>query len=405
MKDNGEEPNGTKAPGIRIGRVFVSNIILLGLTSLFIDMSTEMVYPLIPLLLASFGATPAIIGLIEGIAESIAAFLKVASGWWGDRTGDEKKLTVVGYCASIAYKIILLVSTSWGGVLIARMADRLGKGIRTAPRDALIAASGGDKKLGRAFGLHKMMDMLGAALGVALSLLVVASGLSFRAAFVYSIIPAALGVGVLTLVRRVRAPRGKAERFSLKGFRLRDPLAAYLGVIFLFCVGNSSNAFLLLRAGAAGLDSKQVILMYLIYNVSASLFAYPMGRLSDRVGRAKLLIPGYFLYGVTYFGFAGVGSGIAMPVLFVLYGLYTAMISGAERAFIAEQAGTAYRGTVLGLYGMCQGFGLLAASLLAGALWSGYGAGAPFLFGGTLGILSALALGVIFVVMRKKANA
>ncbi len=398
------ETNGQQKAGLHVGRFFISNIVLLGLVSLFIDMSTEMVYPLIPLFLASVGTSPAIVGVIEGIAESVAALIKVFSGWWGDKTGKAKGLAMVGYSSTLVYKILLLVSASWVGVLIARVSDRIGKGIRTAPRDALIAASGGDKKLGRSFGFHKMMDMLGSALGVLLAYIILRVGMSYRQAFVYSLIPAALGIAVIPLVKNVKASVKSGAALSLRGLRLPPQLKAYLCVVFLFTLGNSSNAFLLMRASGMGISADNVILLYLLYTASASIFAYPCGRLSDKVGRSRLLIPGYVTYGLVYLGFAFLSGGGAMIALFGIYGIYTALISGAERAFISEQSPAEFKGTVLGLYGTLQGVGLLFASLIAGSLWDLLGANAPFIFGGSLALLSAAAVAVIFGLRRKTAE-
>ena len=379
----------------------IPNIILLGLTSLFMDMSSEMVYPLIPLYLASFGAAPIIIGLIEGIAESLSALLRVFSGWWGDRTGHEKQLTIAGYSASLFYKLLLYISTGWVGVLIARIADRAGKGIRTAPRDALVAASGGDKRLGRSFGFHKMMDMAGSAIGVALAFVIVWAGMTFKTAFIISLIPAVLGIAAIFLVRPNSGSTVAKAKTAPAKFRISGSLLAYLIVIFIFSIGNSSNAFLLLKASDAGLNEWQVILVYLLFNVTTSVFAYPFGRLSDRIGRSKLLIPGYFLYGLVYMGYAFVTNSLMIPVLFFIYGLYTALISGAERAFLVELAPAEYKGTVLGLHGMCQGFGLLIASLLAGGLWTKWGSNMPFIVGGMIGFACCFAVLVISGFVKK----
>ena len=310
-----DSPNKYKAGS------FIPNIILLGLTSLFMDMSSEMVYPLIPLYLASFGTTPIIIGLIEGIAESLAALLRVFSGWWGDKTGHEKQLTLAGYSASLLYKLLLYFSTGWVGVLIARVADRAGKGIRTAPRDALVAASGGDKQLGRSFGLHKMMDMAGSAIGVALAFVIVWAGMNFQTAFIISLIPAGLGIVTICLVHPNHSVARTKGKTSPAKFHINRQLIGYLIVIFVFSIGNSSNAFLLLKASDAGLDEWQVILVYLLFNVTTSVFAYPFGKLSDKVGRGKLLVPGYFLYGIVYLGYAFAASRWMIPILFIVYGL------------------------------------------------------------------------------------
>jgi len=368
----------------------LSNIVILGLVSLFVDMSTEMVYPLVPLFLtATLGASPAIVGVIEGIAESVASLLKVFSGYIGDVYHNKKRLAIAGYSAAVFYKLALLVAGSWPGVLVARIIDRTGKGLRTAPRDALVAQSSDRKKLGGSYGLHKMLDMAGSSLGVVLAYVFVAGGTGFHRAFIFSIIPAVVGILILTRVREEKKDGAPVEKLRLRGLKLDKKLTAYLAVIFIFCLGNSSNAFLLLKSQELGFTPSQVILLYLAFNVSASVLAIPTGRLSDRVGRSRVLVPGYLIYGLVYLGFALVTSKALTVFLFIAYGAYNALIGGAERAFIAENAPAQLRGTVLGLYGMLQGIGLLLASMIAGALWDTVNSGAPFLLGGLLGIVSA----------------
>lgn len=374
----------------------VSNIVLLGLVSLFVDMSTEMVYPLVPLFLtATLGASPAIVGIIEGIAESIASLLKVFSGYIGDVYHNKKRLAFTGYSASVIYKIVLLLAASWPGVLVARVIDRTGKGIRTAPRDALVAQSSDGKKLGGSFGLHKMLDMAGSSLGVIFAYIFVATNFGFHKAFLFSIIPAVIGILIISAVREDKSCEAPCEKLNLKGLKLDGKLKIYLAVIFVFCLGNSSNTFLLLKAQEQGFSSSQVILLYLIFNVSASILAIPAGKLSDRLGRSKVLVPGYLIYGLVYLGFALLSSGPAIILLFIAYGAYNALISGAERAFIAENSPTGLRGTVLGLYGMLQGIALLLASIIAGLMWDNMNSSAPFLFGGILGVASAVAIRLV----------
>lgn len=371
-----------------------SNIVLLGLVSLFVDMSTEMVYPLIPMYLtAVLGASPAIVGLIEGIAESVASLLKVFSGYLGDVRHNKKQLAFVGYSASVVYKILLMVSSSWLGVLVARVVDRTGKGIRTAPRDALVAEAGG-KKLGSSFGLHKMLDMAGSTLGVILAYLFVTGGVGFHSAFLYSVIPAVIGIGIILAVREEKGGGTAGEKLSLKGLKLNGRLILYLSTLFVFCLGNSSNAFLLLKARQFGFSESEVILLYLVFNAVTSILAIPAGRLSDRIGRGRVLVPGYLIYGAVYLGFALVTGKAAVVLLFAAYGVYNALISGAERAFIAENSPEGLKGTVLGLYGMLQGIGLLLSSTIAGLLYS-FNSDAPFLFGGVLGLISAAAVALI----------
>lgn len=376
-------------------RKIFSNIVLLGLVSLFADMSTEMVYPLVPLYLtATLGASPAIVGVIEGIAESIASMLKVFSGYIGDVYHNKKNLAFVGYSASVVYKIFLILASSWTGVLAARVIDRTGKGIRTAPRDALVAQSSDKNNLGGSFGLHKMLDMAGSALGVIFAYFFVATNYGFHEAFLFSIIPAIMGIIIIPAVKEDKNKKANRQKLRFKGLRLDDRLKIYLGIIFIFCLGNSSNAFLLLKAQERGFSASQVILLYLLFNISASALAIPSGKLSDRFGRSKILIPGYLIYGVVYLGFAILSSKISIIILFITYGAYNALISGAERAFIVENAPKDLNGTILGIYGMFQGFGLLLSSIIAGLLWDKLGSNSPFILGGLLGILSAVLIAV-----------
>jgi MFS family permease len=374
----------------------LSNIVILGIVSLFMDMSTEMVYPLVPLFLtAVLGATPAIVGIIEGIAECTASLLKVFSGYIGDIRNNKKRLAFIGYSASLIYKICLLFSTSWAGVLTAKVIDRTGKGIRTAPRDALVAQSSDGKKLGGSFGLHKMLDMAGSAIGVALAYYFIAANWGFQRAFLFSIIPAVVSILVILAVKEDKRNEAPAEKLSLKGLKLDKRLKMYLAAIFVFCLGNSSNVFLILKAQECGFLDSQAILLYLIFNVTTSVLAIPAGKLSDKFGRSRILVPGYLIYGFVYLGFAFASSQWAVLLLFIAYGAYNAFVCGAERAFIAESAPTGLKGTVLGIYGMLQGIGLLLSSVIAGFMWDKINSSAPFLFGGIVGILSAIMITVI----------
>ncbi|HBZ35733.1 MAG TPA: MFS transporter [Rikenellaceae bacterium] len=383
-------------------RVLNSNIVLLGLVSFFVDMSTEMVYPLIPLYLtATLGTSPAIIGVIEGIAESVASILKVFSGYIGDAYHNKKTLAFAGYAASVIYKIFLVLASSWTGVLIARIIDRTGKGIRTAPRDALVAQSNRGNNLGGSFGLHKMLDMAGSALGVVFAYFFVATDYGFHKAFLFSVAPAILGILILSAVKEDKSINTYKEKLKLKGSQLKGNLRWYLAIIFIFCLGNSSNAFLLLKAQERGFSASQVILLYLLFNISASVLAIPSGKLSDKLGRSRIIVPGYIVYGIVYLGFAFLSSKLSTIILFSAYGAYNALISGAERTFIVENSPNGLTGTVLGVYGMLQGIGLLLSSIIAGLLWVNLGSNAPFIFGGILGIASAI---MIMAVLGNKKN-
>jgi len=370
------------------------NIIILGITSLFTDISTEMVYPLLPLYLTlRLGASPAIVGLIEGIAESLASLLRVFSGYFSDRWRRRKPLAIFGYASSTVGKLLLYFSTSWGWVLGGRITDRFGKGIRTAPRDALIAESSSYRH-GRAFGLHRAMDTLGAVLGIILAYyFLVSRRQDFSAIFLYSLIPAGMGVILLFLVREKISTFSSARLDFLRSWsRLDRRLKAFLLVVFLFALGNSSNQFLLLRARNLGMDTPIILLLYLAFNLVYSLFSYPAGRLSDRIGRKTLLVTGYLLYGIVYLGFAVVKTPHYLWLLFGSYGLYTGFTEGVEKALVADVAPENLRATIIGLHATLVGIGLFPASLVAGILWNIFGAPAPFYLGAILGFLAALGL-------------
>jgi len=401
------------------------NVLVLGATSFLTDVSSEMVYPLLPLYLTTrLGASPAVVGLIEGLAESSASLLKVFSGYISDRFQRRKPLAVLGYAASTIGKVFLYLSTAWGWVLAGRLIDRFGKGIRTAPRDALIADTTPAEQRGAAYGLHRMFDTAGAALGVVLAFLFLTTYRGdYTAVFLFSLIPAALGVAILFLAREQRISQrigqrieriqrmdspGKSDQPGPSTAKVRfassvEPvlsrwssldrrLRGFLILVFLFTLGNSSNQFLLLRAQNLGFEPATVILLYLLYNVLYALGSYPAGRLSDRIGRKALLITGYLFYGLVYIGFALVSSQVAVWILFAAYGLYIALTEGVEKALVADIAPRELRATLIGLHATFVGIGLLPASLLAGVLWDTFGAPAPFWFGGVLGLLAAFGL-------------
>jgi MFS family permease len=388
------------------------NIILLGITSLLTDISSEMVYPILPVfLVTTLGASPAILGLIEGIAESLASLLKVFSGYFSDKIKARKPFAIFGYASSTLGKFFLYISTSWAYVLFARAIDRLGKGIRTAPRDALIADSSQEGKRGAAFGLHRAMDTLGATIGVILAyILITRFKGNLRNIFLFSLIPAFLGVLFLFFTKEIRSnskssslklqftppflqtERNREGRAGFKWHTLDKRLKLFLIFTFVFTLGNSSNQFLLLRAKNMGSSVPRLILFYLVYNIVYALAAYPASCISDKIGRKKILVSGYFLYGLVYLGFAVNNSLNMFWLLFGIYGLYIGFTEGVEKALVADIASVNLRATTIGLHATLVGIGLLPASLLAGLLWKFFGPTAPFYFGGFMGIVSSLAL-------------
>jgi MFS family permease len=365
-----------------------------------------MIINLLPLFLANvLGVRTGVIGLIEGIAESTASLLKVVSGWLSDRLGKRKRLTVLGYAISTLAKPGLYVAGSWAGVLAVRFADRVGKGIRTAPRDALVADSMDERHRGLAFGLHRAGDTAGAMIGLLIALLVVwltqAGGVAlapatFRTIVLISVIPAVLSVLVLIVgVHDVPIKsQSAAPRLSLQGFDVR--FRRLLVVVTLFTLGNSADAFLILRAQERGLSVIGVLAMLATFNLAYAAVSGPAGALSDRVGRRRLIVGGWLMYGLLYLGFALAGPAWQVWVLYTLYGVYYGAVEGTAKALVADIVAPAQRGAAYGLYNAVIGLAVLPASLIAGLLWQGLGAWdgfgprAPFLFGSALALIAVL---------------
>ena len=373
------------------------NVILLGLVSFFADLSSEMVYPLIPIYLTSvLGATPTLIGIIEGIAESVASLLKVFSGYISDKYHKKKPIAFVGYATGLIYKIALIFAGSWVGILVARLIDRFGKGIRTAPRDVMISECAEEGTAGKTFGIHKMLDMAGSAVGILFAYLLFKNlgGDSYKTVFYVSLIPMVLGLSMFFFIKERKECRTIVDHEPIwKNLKELDGrLKLYLLIAFLFTLGNSSNTFLLLRATDVGFSSTDVILLYFVYNSVASVFAIPFGKRSDQVGRKRLLVIGYAVFALVYFMFGFAKRKMTILIAFIIYGLYTAMVTGAEKAFISEIAPKHLKGTMLGLHSTLVGIALLPASIIAGVLWDRIGSFAPFVFGAILSLMASLTL-------------
>ena len=384
------------------------NVWIVTITSLLTDVSSEMIVYLIPLFLANvLGVRTAVIGLIDGVAETTASLLKIYSGALSDKLGKRKWLTVAGYALSTIAKPFLYIANAWGWVLGVRFADRVGKGIRTAPRDALVADSIEPTQRGLAFGFHRAGDTLGAFLGLGLAAVIVwltqsqaelLTRSTFQLAILVSIIPAVLAVIVLALGAR-DVGKGKpssAPALSLKGFDSR--FKYFLLVVVLFTLGNSSDAFIVLRGQERGLNVLQVMLMVMTFNLVYALLAGPLGALSDKIGRRRLILFGWLAYGLVYLGFAFSQTGWQVWALFAFYGIYYAATEGVAKALIADLVPESQRGTAYGLYAAAVGLTALPASLIAGVLWqglgpwNGFGASAPFAFGAAMALLA----GVLF---------
>ena len=386
------------------------NVWVLTATSFLTDISSEMIINLIPLFLANvLGVRTGVIGLIEGLAETTASLLKIFSGWLSDRLGQRKWLTVAGYGLSTVAKPFLYFAASWGWVLAVRFSDRVGKGIRTAPRDALVADSIDERQRGLAFGLHRAGDTAGAALGLLIALAVVwtmqgsspaLSRPTFQGVVLFSIVPAALAVLVLAVgAKEPPAPTGERRRspgLSLRGFN--PSFKAFLLIVVIFTLGNSSDAFIILRAQERGLNVLSVMAMLVTFNLVYTLVSGPAGALSDRLGRSRLIVAGWLVYSLIYLGFALAKTGGQVWLLFALYGLYYGLAEGVGKALVADLVRPDQRGTAYGVYNAAVGLTVFPASLIAGLLWQGagswpgFGPAAPFLFGAGLALIAVVML-------------
>jgi MFS family permease len=380
------------------------NIWFLTIGSFLTDVSSEMLTNLVPLFLYNvLGVQTSIIGLIDGIAEFTASWVKILSGGLSDRLGKRKNLTIAGYALSTIAKPFLYFATTWEWVLGVRFSDRFGKGIRTAPRDALLADSTQADQRGLSFGLHRAGDTAGAFLGLGIAALIIwltQSGAAklerrtFQIVVLASIIPAILAVLVLLFgvkeIATARKDKISLPTFSLKSFDKR--FKAFLVVIILFTLGNSSDSFIILRGQDRGLNVLQIMGMLMTFNAIYALLAGPFGSLSDRIGRRRLMLAGWTIYGLVYFGFALSHTGMAIWVLFGFYGIYYALTEGVAKALVADIVPTEQRGTAYGLFNAAIGLSTLPASAIAGLLWQFVNPAAPFLFGASLAMLAGLLL-------------
>jgi MFS family permease len=384
------------------------NVWAVGLTSFFMDVSSEMVLNILSLFLANvLGVQTSIIGLIDGIAEATASILKLFSGWLSDRIGGRKWLAVAGYGLSALSKPFFYFANSWGLVFGVRWADRVGKGIRTAPRDALVADSVTKETRGLAFGFHRAMDTAGAMVGLIIAAVVVwlaqknaldLTKSTFQTVVLISLLPAFLAVLSLAIGAQDVAVKGQraAPKFSLRN--MGRPFIAFLVVVGLFTLGNSSDSFLVLRAQNLGVSVTGILVMLAMFNLIYALVSTPAGSLSDRIGRRRLIVGGWLVYAVIYLGFAFASAAWHVWVLYIVYGLYYGLAYGTANAMVADLVPENLRGTAYGTYNAMIGLLAFPASLIAGVLWqgagswSGFGPSAPFLFGGTLALIAALLM-------------
>jgi MFS family permease len=408
LPDGAPEQGGTETPGRRIIGLD-RNVFFAGLVSFFMDVSSEMVYPLVPVFLSSvLGVNKAVIGLIEGVAESTASLLKLGSGWLSDRLGRRKALMEVGYGTSALSRVGLALAGTWVQVLMVRFVDRFGKGVRTAPRDAIVAESSSPAELGRSFGFHRAMDQFGAVVGPGLAFLfLAASPGAYRTVFLLSVIPGLIAVLIIVLfIQERRRPRALPASPMLEDRgrpswperlrSLRGPLLNYVLITALFSLGNSSDAFLILRAGDLGIAAALIPVVYMTFNLVYSGLSVPAGLLADRIGRRLMAVLGYLVFAATYAGMAMAGSALTAWAMFLAYGVYMGVSDGNGRALLAQLSPPDRAGTAFGVYHAALGLAALPASIVAGLLWERVSPAAPFWVGAGAGVTAALLL-LIFV--------
>ena len=385
---------------------FDKNVFWMGITSFFTDVGSEMIYPILPIFLSSvLGVNKAFIGLIEGIAEATASLLKLVSGWVSDKMGKRKEIVVLGYSLSTIAKPFLALATSGWHVLGLRFLDKLGKGLRTSPRDALIAESCDSCDRGKSFGFHRALDSAGAMVGpgIAFVLMPLLGGLTavspFRIIFLLSTIPATIAVIILILFVRDIKPQiscsisdpEKQSNLNLKSI-LNKKFIVFMLIFTLFTLGNSSDAFLILRAQDLNISLFFIPLLWMMFNAVYTAFSFPAGKISDIIGRKKVLVTGLIVYSLVYFGFGTSSQAWHIWVLFALYGAYYGITEGTSRALIADSIPAEVRATAYGAYNTVIGISAFFSSVIMGLLWQTFGATVAFTFGGSLAAVSSVLM-------------
>jgi len=368
-------------------------VVIFGLVSLLNDSASEMIYPLLPIFLTStLGATPLVVGMIEGAADAVASILKLVAGAWSDRMARRKPLVTTGYALAAASRAMIAVASAWPVVLAARLIDRTGKGIRSAPRDAIIADVTPPESRGRAFGFQRALDHTGAVIGPLIATLLLMR-FPMRTVFLIAVIPGAIGVGLLTFGLREESHGGQAPRLSVRG-HLPAPFWRSITAVALFSLANSSDAFLILQAHAAGVTTAMLPLLWSAHHVIKSLFSTRAGAISDKMNRSTMLIIGWTIYAVIYFVFPFSRSTTFFFVLFILYAIPFTLTEGAERAWIVERVPAELHGRGFGYYYLANGLCVLAGTALFGLLYENVSPAAAFNTGAALALCAAVWVGV-----------
>jgi MFS family permease len=378
------------------------NVFVLGLVSFFNDVASEMIYPIVPIFLTSIlGAPASLVGLIEGIAESTASILKLISGWYSDKFQKRKPFVIAGYSLSSISKVILGFAFVWPLVLVGRFVDRFGKGIRTSARDALIAESSTSSNRGKSFGFHRALDTAGAVVGPLLAIWLLHSySNDFRSIFLVAFIPGFIGILLLLLFVKEKKKKELGSSLKLKGSWKEFDISfkIFLAVSIIFAIGNSSDAFLILRSQNLGLSVTSTILAYVVFNAAYAIFSIPAGAVSDKIGPKKVLISGFFLFSIVYLLFGVITKSYLLWFIFPLYGIYMAFTEGVGKAYISNLVPQEKSGIAFGIYQTAIGICTFFASLIAGILWDKVGVSSPFILGSATALISA----ALFITMEGK---
>ncbi len=388
---------------INIFEGITRNIFILGLVSLFTDLSSQMVFPLIPLFLTSvLGVGAYAVGIVEGAAETTASLLKVLSGYWSDKIRKRKPFVLFGYSLSSITKPLFALANVWSFVLFIRVIERIGKGLRTAPRDAIVAESCDEGVRGKAYGFHRAMDGIGSVLGAVFAFLLLPFW-GYRKIFLFAFIPGIIAVFVILFIREKNIPikeeiKEKSIKVSFKELPVNLKLFILVSTIFAF--GHFGYAFLLLRAKGIGLADTKAILLYVLFYVVYTIFVIPAGILSDKIGRKPVLIIGYLVFAITSLGLIFTSDIFSILLFFAIYGLSYAMFDGAQRAFVVDLAPEHLKGTALGTFHTAIGLVALPGGFVAGLLWDKINPEATFLFGFTLALIAIVLF--MFVKVAEK---
>ena len=373
------------------------NVKALGFVSLLNDAASEMIYPLLPIFLTSvLGVGAGTLGVIEGIAESTASLLKLFSGWFSDKIKKRKVLILIGYSLAALGRPLIALSRLWWQVAVIRFIDRLGKGVRTSPRDALISISTPEDLKGKAFSLHRAMDHAGAIIGPLSAIILLKYGMSLKNLFLWALLPGIITIFIIFFFVKEKKIQTKEKDIKFEFSILSKNFKTYLLILILFTLGNSSDAFLILKAKDAGIAISLIPLLWIILHFVKMITSVPGGEWSDRIGRRKVIVSGWIIYALIYLGFGFSYKLFHIWCLFAIYGIYFGLTEGVEKAFVSDLVSKKFQGTAFGFYHLAVGIAAFPSSIIFGFIWQKFGSQAAFSYGASLaGIASILLLSLV----------